>query len=461
MSDKSNNSDNVPKINDYDYIPLVVKLADNDDHTIFKAHPNPQFSVNIDYPLCVNGFTHFYHASKNKLEILDQFVDKKKVYLVLNKFETKVDNYDQSIEIVADKYLSSHPIDTSFYELWELLYMFDLVDDKKPITTVTLDPASLQTIEEFRNKYSPTLKNDKYYHVTMHSDIQDLDKHLFNPDIKPNATKNILDDRRVIQHKTYPTAIIGGYDNRDDGDIRKHKTIKLVGGELKGLGLADLVIMNGTYGWHNLNTIEQRSYNILFSQIILALNTQQKGGNFICKFSETNADITMKLVYLLSKMYKETYFVKPLVSRFLEADKYLVCIGFKYTDKDNEYRNVMKSLNEVHKELQKNGDLNLVELWKNITFDQNFQTHMIHVNKTLANKQFKNINDSIAFINAQNYYGDVYQKHRSEQIAASKYWIELFFPDKKESDRMIKHVRESTIKASDKIDKILENVKYV
>ena len=109
------------------YVPIIVELPQIKD-SIFSTDANVSHSTNIDYPRGEYGFHHFIHASKNKMEILKKFEGKKKVYLVMNKFERYVDNYDQSIGNMSKEYfkLDSKPdiLSRGFYKLWEILLLF-------------------------------------------------------------------------------------------------------------------------------------------------------------------------------------------------------------------------------------------------------------------------------------------------------------------------------------------------
>jgi hypothetical protein len=82
------------------------------------------------------------------------------------------------------------------------------------------------------------------------------------------------------------------------------------------------------------------------------------------------------------------------------------------------------------------------------------------MNKTIANRQFKSINEIVQFINDQNYYGDNYQMHRQMQIDASKYWIRLFMPEDKNFNLILDYVRSSTTKIIDKVQQIMSTAKY-
>jgi ribosomal protein L9 len=107
-----------------------------------------------------------------------------------------------------------------------------------------------------------------------------------------------------------------------------------------------------------------------------------------------------------------------------------------------------------------NKELNIVEMWHEIELPTKFKTSVIQCNKTIANKQLKSINEITEFINAQNYYGDNYQMRRQMQMDASKYWIKLYMPTKDNINKNLENIRNSTEKISNKMDKIVENVKY-
>src|SRR5271170_2899312 len=92
-----------------DYIPVVYQIPSIPD--IFKTKANTIYTPDIDYPKFSYGLTHFYHQSKDKMELVEvQFEKKKKVYQVLNKFEQYIDDYDLSIGNI-----SSSKITTNYY----------------------------------------------------------------------------------------------------------------------------------------------------------------------------------------------------------------------------------------------------------------------------------------------------------------------------------------------------------
>lgn len=111
---------------------IIPTIQIKNSTNIFESDPNIKFSYNIDYCNFGLGFNVYLHENKKKLLVLNDFVNKKKVYNVLNKFEKVVDNYDESIETIATKYFyfTKQPaiISRGFYKLWEIYFMFDLID---------------------------------------------------------------------------------------------------------------------------------------------------------------------------------------------------------------------------------------------------------------------------------------------------------------------------------------------
>jgi hypothetical protein len=131
--DPTENTDNANSKSKY--YPIMIKLSPPKD-SILDHDSDIVFSSNIDYPRSDYGFHHFIHANKNKTETLKQFEGRKKVYLVFNRFERYVDNYEESIGTTSKNYFSlggDKPdiLSRGFYKLWEILLMFDLIDVSK------------------------------------------------------------------------------------------------------------------------------------------------------------------------------------------------------------------------------------------------------------------------------------------------------------------------------------------
>lgn len=426
-----------------DYQPFIIDLP-KVDTDIFTHEEESVFSVNIEYPKFSLGFQHYLHANKEKIKpLFDRFKNKKKIYRVMNHFETKIDNYDQSISDYANTYFDikgDKPkiLSRGFYKLWELLFMYDLIKQEDNFVSAHLaeGPGSfIQATMFYRDKFTKNSKNDKYYAVTLHS--ENLDNHV--PELEKDFVKFYEKEKpqRFILHKTYPKQVAGSLSNKDNGDLTDPKTIKLfsklVGGS-DGNVKADFITADGGINWENENTQEQESYMLIFSQIISALKLQKKKGNFVCKFFETYTIPSIKFISVLQQFYEKINIVKPLTSRLSNSEKYVVCLNFKFDPTDSLYLKMIKKLEKIHLSAHSNKILNLIDIFPKYNLPTDLLNYIVFMNIEIANIQFKNVNDIIKFINAQNYYGDVYQMRRDLQIHANKYWISRFFTNIKNND---------------------------
>lgn len=416
-----------------DYIPLYTSLVDSEKN-IFDGEPSIKFSTNIDYPRMSLGFQHFIHQSKDKMEVLKEYENKKKVYLVLNEFERYIDNHEESIGNASKTYFGlgkEKPdiLSRGFYKLWEILMTYDLIDiDNKSFVSAHLaeGPGSfIQATMFFREKFSKYWKDDQYYAVTLHP--EDEGKHV--PELEKNFVNYYAKEKpqRFILHKTYPKQVAGGSSDKDNGDITDPKTIMLFGGDMREK--ADFITADGGFEWGNENIQEQEAFRLIFGQIVGAIMNQKKGGHFVCKFFETFTMTSVKFLAVLQACYKKVEVIKPLTSRQSNSEKYYVCMDFKYDDKDKEFKEISKKLLDILKQIHSEQKLKIVDIFSDFNPDIKFLHPIINMNILIENKQFKAVNEIKTFLDAQNFYGDKYQMSRQKQINAAKFWINHFLPE--------------------------------
>lgn len=425
----------ISKLPEY-YLPVVYKIKTEDD--IMNHDPKPDFSENIDYPKFSLGFQHYIHQSKSKMEITKEFQNKKKVYYVINKFERSVDDYDKDIYKVSKDYFEINPkpniLSRAFYKLWELFFMFDLIDlNENNFVSAHLaeGPGSFtQATMFYRDKFSKKglSKNDKYYAVTLHA--ENIDRHV------PKLDEKFIDyykkekPIRFELHQTYPKQEAGGSSNKDNGDLTNFKTINLFGGKFE-TNKANFITADGGFDWDEENIQEQEAFKLILAQMIMAFKIQKKGGHFVCKFYETFTNVSSKFLSILTSFYKDVYLIKPLMSRTSNSEKYAVCMDFKYDDSKERLSKISK-LEKILHQMNDEKYKFLVDIFPEYNIDANFKSTLIRTNIDIANNQFISINEMITFIEKQNYRGDEYQNRRQLQIDASRYWIDKFFPDIKE-----------------------------
>jgi 23S rRNA U2552 (ribose-2'-O)-methylase RlmE/FtsJ len=422
-----------------EYIPIYNDLIEPEVN-IFTKNNDVKFSTNIDYPRFAFGFQHFIHQSKDKMEILKDFEGKKKVYQVLNQFERYIDNYDEDIGKTSKQYFGlgkDKPdiLSRGFYKLWEILMLYNLIDvNNKSFTSAHLaeGPGSfIQATMFFREKFSKYWKDDQYYAVTLHP--EDEGKHV--PELERTFVNFYAKEKpqRFMLHKTYPKQVAGGSEDKDNGDITDPKTIILFGGDMKEK--ADFITADGGFEWGNENIQEQEAFRLIFGQIVGAIMNQKKGGHFVCKFFETFTLTSIKFLTILKMFWNKVEVIKPLTSRPSNSEKYYVCMDFKYNDSDKEFKDFSKKLLVILKEIHGEQKFKIVDIFSDYFPDDKFLKNIIDLNVKIENEQFKAINQIVAFIKAQNFYGDTYQMNRQKQINAAKFWISHFFPKDDELEK--------------------------
>ena len=296
-------------------------------------------------------------------------------------------------------------IDRGFFKMWEMIKRFDLVDDSSNFISAHLigDKGSFaQAVMAYREKY--------------HGKKSGKDNHYFVDyalDVKTSVDSDLVSNKKVHVPKTYE---LGKLD-------------------------AKLVTANGGYEWINPNVQEQEIIPMLVEQIKASLKIQKKGGDMVIMVTETYTLVTVKLITLLKNCYKNCFIFKPLLSDDMEPERYIVCKEFRLSEKDR--KDVIDKLNSF----VLNDDRQLSNIEPSFVVDSTLMATMAFANAQIANRQVLAVNATVSFIKGENYYGDVYQNSRNEQIKMVKYWTDTFLTDKWNSGE-----------TSDLVDKNRDNV---
>jgi 23S rRNA U2552 (ribose-2'-O)-methylase RlmE/FtsJ len=390
------------------------------------------FSDNINQPLITLGFQVFLHRTKNAMEITTKIETKDKFYYVINLFEHMVKSYKDDIKNATQKYLKAEKeppvLSRAFYKMWEIIYIFDLVKENMNVVGLAEGPgAFIQAVIKYKENLGMDFKKDNFYGITLH-------------------TEDKLDMNTIfLRHnqKKYPKLLqIFKTSKKNDGDITKMENLDAFE-KFVGKNKADLVTADGGFDWKNENYQEQEAYKLIIGEIIGALNVQKKGGNFVLKIFETFTLVTLKLIYFLTSFYEENYIVKPYFSRESNSEKYLVCKNFKDTNKDKVklLENILNTSNKTNKFI--------TDIFSDITLPSNFIDKFKYININIANNQQIQINKIVTYIKGNNFFGDDYHTYLDKQISASKWWIETFFPPKKDLSKKQKELKLSLNKIQD------------
>ena len=78
----------------------------------------------------------------------------------------------------------------------------------------------------------------------------------------------------------------------------------------------------------NIFAKNNAKYNKLLYQIVYALNLQRHGGTFIFKMEEIHSTHSLRLLFILSNIYRQVCLIKPYSSNICYDQIYIVCSGF-------------------------------------------------------------------------------------------------------------------------------------
>jgi 23S rRNA U2552 (ribose-2'-O)-methylase RlmE/FtsJ len=386
--------------------PLSFKIPEI-KKSIFDSEVNVQFSENINYPNFEYGFHHFIHQSKNYLnDETKKFEGKKKVWNVLNRYEPIIDNYAQSITDISKIYFEPvskiEIINYSFYKLWDLFMYYDLIDLKKENLTTA----------HISDNAGAFAQATIYY------------RDLFAKKVSKNDKCNIV----VLEENEIKNVIIQEVDKKFSDYFEKEKRLSVTKSEDTIKQKCDLVTADGGFGELNENLQEQESPALLIYEILSAIKILKKGGHFVCKFFETFTGISMKIISLLSNIFDNVFFSKPLLSKLSSCEKYAVCMNFKYNENDKEFKKTISMLENIAGSIKKQKESNVVDIFSDFKVPRELIVSVTNMNIIFSNQHLKNINNIVTFIRNQVYSGEEYHDRRNEQIEGTLYWTGFYLP---------------------------------
>jgi len=99
-------------------------------------------------------------------------------------------------------------------------------------------------------------------------------------------------------------------------------------------------------GEHMENYQELFSGQIIISELLLTMKVLQPGGNFVCKLFDAFSTITQSVIYITTQIFEDVFLVKPIRSRIVNSEKYLVGRSLKREDNFEYFKNLLA---ELHK----------------------------------------------------------------------------------------------------------------
>lgn len=393
-----------------DYHPIIHKLPHIDDK-LFDAGKKDiiNFAENgFDYPSLILGFQQYLHAvNVKKIPILKTFEGKKKVYTTMDLFSPYIDNYDAHIENVTVEYFKLQKnkiVNNDFYKFWELLLLLDL-GQKDMSKIVSLNGgAFVQALMYFRNEFVKSKKDD---FLIIHDEL--------------NSSHNKIMNEFLEEYKNIKSIKIE--------NISKKSLGKSISDTNFNMACIDLSV-----NWEFDINLEQKLLVRLIPELNLLLNVLANDGNLIIKLYETFTQTSGKIIGMLSACFGEIFIVKPMVSTSYTPERFIVCKKYKKSQK------ILSLLEVLTDELEKNKSLGLLNILPQFKFPDEFKKELTISNTHIANDQYIAMNKVVSFIEGQNYYGDVYTRERNEQVKASTFWINTFYPNKNNLDKNMKMI---------------------
>tara|TARA_E500000178_G_scaffold356672_1_gene436959 strand:- start:9507 stop:10859 length:1353 start_codon:yes stop_codon:yes gene_type:complete len=433
-----------------EYKPFIFKLEKGDNKILDRPIDKKDVIMSpiINYPLLSLGYHYFIHRTKESMERTNQLESKNKFYYIVNPFEHTISNHEEDLTSNTKKFFKMKDNDPkilsrAFYKMWEILMYFD-IGSKKDLNYAALaeGPGSfLQAVLKFREKYNYDLKKDKYFGVTIHPENGnniEMGKQFLGhyEKVYPNL---------INIHKTVPLETANKYKGKSNGDITNVKTISLFKKEIsKSKKYSDLVTADGGFNWDDENFQEQEAYQLVLGEAIAAIRVQNIKGSFVLKLFETFTIVSLKIIYLISSFYDESYICKPLFSRSSNSEKYLVCKGFKY-DQVKDAKLLDKKIKNLEDILSSiTSDQYLQDIYPDLVLPSSYIEDFKFINIMIANDQQIMINKIITYIDGNNYYGDEYHVYKNKSIDATKWWNDTFFVDKISVDNNMKYLKSIT-----------------
>ena len=433
-----------------EYKPFIFKLEKSDNKILDRPIDKKDVIMSpiINYPLLSLGYHYFIHRTKESMERTNQLESKNKFYYIVNPFEHTISNHEEDLTSNTKKFFKMKDNDPkilsrAFYKMWEILMYFD-IGSKKDLNYAALaeGPGSfLQAVLKFREKYNYDLKKDKYFGVTIHpengNNIEMGKQFLGHYEKVYPSLINI--------HKTVPLETANKYKGKSNGDITNVKTISLFKKEIsKSKKYSDLVTADGGFNWDDENFQEQEAYQLVLGEGIAAIRVQNIKGSFVLKLFETFTIVSLKIIYLISSFYEESYICKPLFSRSSNSEKYLVCKGFKY-DQVKDAKLLDKKIKNLEDILSSiTSDQYLQDIYPDLVLPDSYIEDFKFINIMIANDQQIMINKIITYIDGNNYYGDEYHAYKNKSIDATKWWNDTFFVDKISVENNMKYLKSIT-----------------
>lgn len=354
------------------YSLLTFKVPVND--IIPKSKDLAFLSPCMTQPLFKLGYHYYISRTRETLiNIIKKIESKKKFYNIVNNFEPDIQDYNDTIQNLTKIYfnIKSDSYSEDFYKMWEILNIFNIVS------------------------------NDKINVGIMNTNLSDCDK----------AVSNYIDK---ILNKESSKLNLSNIEIQSSQKL--DSVFKMIKDVSKSKKYMNLIVANS----------DNNNYTTYLGELLATLNCQDKNGNLVFKMFDAFNMVMVKILYILSSLYEQVYIYKPFTSRPSESEKFIVCKKYKYNPDDKNIRSLVSDIEKIIEMSEGNKFLN--DIFLDIEVPTDFINTIKFINIKLVNIEQIQVNEIIKYIQENNYFGDKYHTFKNNQVEASKWWIETFYP---------------------------------
>ena len=238
---------------------------------------------------------------------------------------------------------ASGKISRAYNKIMEILTQYDILTYKRPLTICCLAEAPggfYKALLDYREKYCTTHGLTDYTH----------DKYGLASYIDPKYIKSVqgaIDDDNIYFNDAIPDEnIIAGSKVKTplikpSGNLMSADDINDIVQRMGGEHTCDVITADGGMGVGETAFKEGTHYQLFFGEIVTALRLQKEGGSFVLKVYSIVTKFTYDLITLLTKYYDQVYIHKPFTSKDSNTEKYLVCLGFKSIEPNQDSINLL------------------------------------------------------------------------------------------------------------------------
>ena len=329
------------------------------------------YITNDDPPeICMsNSLATYLYEIKERLDKIEHEWDIHKKYT--NPYEyihTPIPNRRKCVS----KY---SPLSRSYFKMIEMINIFNLKFESKPINTFHIAEGPGGFIEAIVN--TRKCSHDIYTGMTILNDID------------PNIPAWKKSDSFLKQHKNVKI------ESGEDGTGNILKLENFVYCKNKYGSSMDFITGDGGFDFSvDFNSQELHIADLLMAQAFYALIMQKKGGNFVLKIFDSFMNHTLDLLYILSSFYESVYIVKPYTSRYANSEKYIVCKKFLFSNSDTFYGRLYSTF----KKMTLNKNKYTVSRFLNRPLSYQFIVKMEEYNAIFGQQQLENIHYTISLI---------------------------------------------------------------